>query len=63
MYAVMLTRLAMIASLAAIALASPIPRDTDLVRCVELWDSWGIACPNLDHHFYCDNLPGVRAGT
>lgn len=55
--------LATIASLAAIALASPIPGNTDIIGCVNSWDSWGIACPNLGHHLFCDNLPGVRAGT
>ena len=63
MGAVMITALATIASLAAIALASPITGNTDLVRCVHSWDSRGIACLDLHHHLYCDNLPGVRAGT
>lgn len=60
----MITRLATIASLAAINMASPIPgTNTDIIGCVNSWDSWGIACPNLGHHLFCDNLPGVRAGT
>ena len=63
MCAAMIMRLAAIASLAAIALASPIPSDTGLVRCVESLDSRGIECPEVRHQFYCDNLPGVRAGT
>ncbi|KAL9064319.1 MAG: hypothetical protein Q9161_008953 [Pseudevernia consocians] len=63
MCAAIITRLAKIASLAAIALGSPIPGTTDITGCVNLWDSWGIACPNLGHHLLCDNLPGVRAGT
>lgn len=56
-------KLITLASLAGIALASPIPGTTDIIGCVDSWDSWGIACPNLGHHLFCDNLPGVRAGT
>ena len=62
MCAVMMARLATIIYSAAVALASPIP-DTGLVRCVNSWDAWGIACTELRHHLYCDNLPGVLAGT
>lgn len=63
MCAAMITGLATIASLAAMGLASPIPGNTDIIGCVDSWDSWGIACPYLRHHLYCDNLPGVLAGT
>lgn len=63
MCATVVMRLATITSLVAIALASPVPGNNDIIGCVNSWDSWGIACPNLGHHLFCDNLPGVRAGT
>ncbi|KAF6224297.1 hypothetical protein HO133_010872 [Letharia lupina] len=63
MCAAMITRLAKFASLTALVLASPIPDNSDIIGCVNSWDSWGIACPNLGHHLFCDNLPGVRAGS
>lgn len=63
MCAAMITRLATFASLTALVLASPIPDNSDIIGCINSWDSWGIACPNLGHHLFCDNLPGVRAGS
>ena len=63
MCAAMVMRFATLISLAAVALASPIPDNADIIGCVNSWDSWGIACPNLGHHLFCDNLRGVRAGT
>ena len=54
---------ATIGFLATIAWAIPITEDISITGCVNAWDSWGIACPNPRHHLFCDNLPGVRAGT
>ncbi|CAD6579405.1 MAG: hypothetical protein ASARMPREDX12_009157 [Alectoria sarmentosa] len=56
------SRVFLIVALAAVAFAAPI-LNGDINGCVSSWDSWGIACPNIGHHLFCDNLPGVRAGT
>ena len=63
MCAAMIAKFVTIAALTVTGLASPVPVIADIVGCVNSWDSWGIACPNLGHHLFCDNLPGIRAGT
>ena len=62
-------RLATFTALIALALATPLPVDNNILTCINLWDTSSTPCPNLApqinpaHHLFCDNLPGVRAGT